>query len=835
MYIKDNREGAEGALNIDRDFLAKIIPNDGVFAVFWANRQNDKKGQVLCATLDEMVDTLTERCARGCDAYFGCASFKTGKSRTADNAKSMNALFLDLDCSEGKAAKGVGYATEVEALVALKAFYNYLGLPRPMVIESGGGIHAYWPFEEPVAVAEWIPVARRLKALCEVRGLLADPAVTADAARVLRPVGSVNFKYEVPQLVTLVEDNGPYKFETLAELIARAHDDAGADGDRALKEVGGLAVVPPGLWAPSLSEEQKVAPWYQCAMRQMQRMIHQMDEAEALYRQLDAWDETTENIAIVEDALAHIPADLAESDWKRVIWSVASLGWSCGDRLLIDWSRQSHKHWEDSEDNGVEALKELRSAYHRFDPGRSSTTTIRTLFYHARQHGYVGAVTFDGMIDEDRHAGEVGADSADVPIWVAKLNEKYAYVEAQKNIYRFDFGDFIKPSELKVQYQNAKLEISDQGKVSRVCRITAWLSHPCRRGHRGLVFSPSEGAITRNNDINTWTGLAVSARAGDVAPYIELRDYLFPNPDEARYVEQWLAHKLQQPGIKMNTALLVWSEKQGIGKNLFFETVGMIIGNKHYCLVTKDTLTGDFNSWAKDRIFVIGDEVLSGSDRASADKFKTLITGTSLRINEKFQPEYQIDNHAAFVFLSNHEDAMHLAVEDRRFYVVDVSTDPKPQSFYDCFTAWRDDGGLAALHYHLAHCVSMEGFNPKARAPETSAKSNMIAAGRSSLEQWMVDAFEDPRAMFGGEVISIDKLQSTYRRRTGDYACKTKAVENAAKKAGARRLDNQIRNGRGEKVRVWSVANHDDWADRPGPDWSVEYNRVEEHLCRFGG
>ena len=185
----------------------------------------------------------------------------------------------------------------------------------------------------------------------------------------------------------------------------------------------------------------------------------------------------------------------------------------------------------------------------------------------------------------------------------------------RRSIYRFEFDDFAKPVELKTEYQNAKLEIPGNGKVERVCRVTSWLSDSKRRQHRGLVFSPGEGPITRQNDINTWTGFAVPPEEGDIGPYLALRDHLIPDPGERRYVEQWLAHKLRNPGTKLNTALVVWGVKNGVGKNLLFETCGEIVGDKHYCVVTKKDLTGDFNSWAKNKLFVIGDEVLGSGNR----------------------------------------------------------------------------------------------------------------------------------------------------------------------------------------------------------------------------
>ena len=83
---------------------------------------------------------------------------------------------------------------------------------------------------------------------------------------------------------------------------------------------------------------------------------------------------------------------------------------------------------------------------------------------------------------------------------------------------------------------------------------------------------------------------------------------------------------------------------------------------------------------------------LERCNRQDADRFKTLISGTKLRINEKHQPEYEIENHIGFVFLSNHDDAIHLVTEDRRFFVVEVSAGRKSDAFYGQFVDWRDRG-----------------------------------------------------------------------------------------------------------------------------------------------
>lgn len=459
-----------------------------------------------------------------------------------------------------------------------------------------------------------------------------------------------------------------------------------------------------------------------------------------------------------------------------------------------------------------------------FRASQSEAAFIRVLSDGSPMLHDVGTSTNYYLADE---AVSVTVDGQEVD-WLAQMNAKYAWVEGPKSIYRFGFGDFIKPSELKTQYSNEPVIMADSGgKTRSLCRANEWLKARNRRQHRALVFSPGEPSITSRNEINTWTSFAVSPFAGNVEPYEALRDHLFPDPQERRYVEQWLAHKLKFPGLKMNTALVVWSSAEGVGKNLLFETVGEIIGQKHACVIGQKDLVGNFNSWAKNRLLVIGDEVLSSGDRREADQFKGLITGTMLRINEKNQPEYEIANYTSFVFLSNHGEAVHLEDGNRRYFIVEIKAQPLSTKFYADYAAWRDSGGLAALHHYLVNDVDLKGFDPKAPPPMTEAKKAMVSAGRSGLEQWMTDVLEDPDGNFGGAVITANMLKSAYEKATNDSRSTLKAVTNAAKKAGAQVRISQVRIASGQKVRVMSLAEHEMWLMRTEAEWAAELARVQ--------
>ena len=182
------------------DFLSLVLPPTGNYCVMGLKKDKTPK-QIFVSSVEEIdsyADALTHR---GFDAYFALASFTDDSGRTNNNAEQLNSFFLDLDCGLGKP-----YADQSAGVVALKEFVKNTGLPRPTVIvNSGRGVHAYWVVEQPLPKAEWKQLAEGFKALCTTQKLHADPAVTADVARILRIPDTLNFKdIENPQPVKIL-------------------------------------------------------------------------------------------------------------------------------------------------------------------------------------------------------------------------------------------------------------------------------------------------------------------------------------------------------------------------------------------------------------------------------------------------------------------------------------------------------------------------------------------------------------------------------------------------------------------------------------------------------
>lgn len=203
-------------------FLSKILPAQG--NLFLAVRVPLPDGQA--ATLHEAFapgdfDTLAERAqqlsAQGKDVFHVMGTrheiiYKVNKKGReyptrgkADNVQALRAFWLDLDV--GKADESKSYPTQRDAARDVARLCKTVGLPMPMVVSSGAGLHCYWPLDKALDTARWTRVASVLKAVCAALNVKADPACTADSNRILRPIGTLNPKHGRP--VELKRDANP--------------------------------------------------------------------------------------------------------------------------------------------------------------------------------------------------------------------------------------------------------------------------------------------------------------------------------------------------------------------------------------------------------------------------------------------------------------------------------------------------------------------------------------------------------------------------------------------------------------------------------------------------
>lgn len=209
------------------EFLRAVLPQEGVyFAAYPAPR--GQRGFVHTAYDDiaQMSADFQALSAQGRDLYHACASYHVAKyqnpttgtwhSRKGENVRAMRAMWTDIDVGKPGA-----YTSRQDAVAALLGLCQQdANIPEPTIlVVSGYGIHAYWTFNRDIDPDHWRAIATPLQALEQHYQLLADHTVTVDAVRVLRPVGTFNYKKrDTPQPVRGIRrgpDLDPDEFLTI--------------------------------------------------------------------------------------------------------------------------------------------------------------------------------------------------------------------------------------------------------------------------------------------------------------------------------------------------------------------------------------------------------------------------------------------------------------------------------------------------------------------------------------------------------------------------------------------------------------------------------------------
>lgn len=338
--------------------------------------------------------------------------------------------------------------------------------------------------------------------------------------------------------------------------------------------------------------------------------------------------------------------------------------------------------------------------------------------------------------------------------WVAakelhQLNEEVVYVQDPGFVVKVDTLQKMAPQAFVSHHYAPRVfweeQVSAKGTTTMVKKIAPkeWLGWPFRAEVNRMTYSPGDDRITAAGELNVWPGWACEPKKGDMGLWHRLMDHLFKNkPDERKWFEQWLAWPIQHPGDKMYTYVLMWGLKHGTGKSLVGYSMKQVYGS-NWTEIKDRHLEQDHNEWAENKQFVMGDELMIGDKRGAGDRVKSLVTQEDMRVNIKYVPSYVVPDRINYYFTSNHPDSFFLEDDDRRAFVHEVLGGGLPDEFYTKYERWmRADkypncAGPGALFHYLLNEVDVSDFNPRARAPMTDSKRDMMATGRSELGDWV--------------------------------------------------------------------------------------------------
>ncbi len=272
-------------------------------------------------------------------------------------------------------------------------------------------------------------------------------------------------------------------------------------------------------------------------------------------------------------------------------------------------------------------------------------------------------------------------------------------------------------------------------------RHSVWLT-------RGSYYLDEVGFDPAGDDpqckLNTWRGWPMKPVKGNCETLLDLLRYQCSQEANAEavldWVLNWLAYPLQNPGAKMQSALVVHGP-QGTGKSMFFEAYAKIFG-EYAMVLNQGAIEDKFNAdWSSRKLFILADEIVARQEMHHLkNQLKTLITGDWVRVNPKNLAAYKERNHMNIAFLSNEKAPLMLENDDRRHCVI-WTPEKMPAEYYDKLGEEIRNGGVEALYHELMQ-RDLSDFRPWTKPPMTRAKQDLIDLGKESvavfIEEWLI-------------------------------------------------------------------------------------------------
>lgn len=331
--------------------------------------------------------------------------------------------------------------------------------------------------------------------------------------------------------------------------------------------------------------------------------------------------------------------------------------------------------------------------------------------------------------------------------WLRKMNERHAvisnwggrcrvmeeihdYAMGRPRLTKQTFDDF------KNRYMNQYVVIGVDGKTQDDVKIPLgawWLKQEHRRQYDTIVFLPGQDVT---GSYNLWRGFSCDATPGDCSLYIDHLMKIVCSGDEEHfnYLIGWMATAVQNPGSPGHVAVVLRG-RQGTGKSFFARVFGALFG-RHFLQVSDSKhLVGSFNAHLRDCVILFGDEAFYAGDKKHESVLKTLITEDTITIEAKGVDAEASSNCVHLIMASNESWVVPIALDDRRFFVLDVSDErTRDGAYFARIYKQMDNGGMEAL-LHMLLTYDLSDFDVR-KAPETEALQEQKEMSLGAEHEW---------------------------------------------------------------------------------------------------
>lgn len=273
--------------------------------------------------------------------------------------------------------------------------------------------------------------------------------------------------------------------------------------------------------------------------------------------------------------------------------------------------------------------------------------------------------------------------------------------------------------------------------------------------------------------LNSYVPIETPRMQGDASPFLDYLKRLLPDDRDREILLSYMAACVQYPGVKFQWCPLLQGT-EGNGKSIIMRVLAFSIGNRYTHLPNaKDLGEGGqkYNKWIEGKLFIGVEEIFVSDRREVTEALKVLITNDRIEIQGKGADQVTGDNRANFVMCSNHQDALQVRIDGRRYSIFytaqqsesDLKRDGMTEAYFVGLYRWlKTANGYAIMNDFLRTYRIAAQFNPAGdcqRAPKTTSTARAIELSRGTIEQEVLEACDEGRPGFAQGWVSSDALR----------------------------------------------------------------------------
>ena len=303
--------------------------------------------------------------------------------------------------------------------------------------------------------------------------------------------------------------------------------------------------------------------------------------------------------------------------------------------------------------------------------------------------------------------------------WLDEYNEKFAGVlfggRYKIAVLPRTSGDpimYISLDDFKHLTAGEVIKVTSlSGKVKEIPKADLWLKHIQRRQYSKVTFWP--GVLQENmpldkvHYLNEWTGWPLQPldnleKCKAFRTYVERYLTDQTRPEQARWVYTFFAHMLNEPRDKQRAAVVIIGP-QKIGKSVFVNYFGKILGECHLNVADAAKIHGRFNYHLKTTIFLHSEEAIFGQDKKHRAIIKDLISNVKLQFEAKYGGVESGESYCRLIYTSNELGGAPLELGDTRHTVFNFKLTKRipPRELVQALYAEAISDGPAALMHFL--------------------------------------------------------------------------------------------------------------------------------------